>query len=352
MGITIHYAVPRYPMLMGNGRIPDDPYAGFIQQAEQLAQEVLNNLNFPHRINRFDRRDSQGQSGPQLVYGLEIEFEGPGKGSENLPFGWKQDQDCPKAWTGAHSCKTHFAKEASKTHRAVIEIIQAWDEARLIQSILDEANIYRRRKTQPQQQPDTQQLSMEIETMELETMKLEAGMPTTTLENPSRPEQEGPPKPSQPRRMKLILEEHKKKLKANWPLGGQEPPVVKIFNPAGASTWLIHSMDPEDEDTLFGLCDNGIGFPELDFVSLSELQEARHKVRIMINGRTLEIPILLERDLHFRPTHSLAVYANAAQAGTQGWRRWRRASMPTTSEITERTEHQDRAALRYSNRLR
>ena len=150
----------------------------------------------------------------------------------------------------------------------------------------------------------------------------------------------------------MILEEHKKKLKANWPLGGQELPVVKIFNPAGASTWLIHSMDPEDEDTLFGLCDNGIGFPELDFVSLSELQEARHKVRIMINGRTLEIPILLERDLHFRPTHSLAVYANAAQAGTQGWRRWRRASMPTTSEITERTEHQDRAALRYSNRLR
>ena len=27
MGITIHYAVPRYPMLMdNNGRIPDDPF--------------------------------------------------------------------------------------------------------------------------------------------------------------------------------------------------------------------------------------------------------------------------------------------------------------------------------------
>ena len=66
MGITIHYAVPRYPMLMGNGRIPDDPFTGFIQQAEQLAQEVLNNLEFPHRIHRFDRRDSQDQSRPQL----------------------------------------------------------------------------------------------------------------------------------------------------------------------------------------------------------------------------------------------------------------------------------------------
>ena len=80
MGTTIHYTVPLLPMLMGNGRIPDDPYTGFVQRAEQLAQEVLNNLEFPHRIHRFDRRDSQDQSRPQLVYGFEIEFEGPGKG--------------------------------------------------------------------------------------------------------------------------------------------------------------------------------------------------------------------------------------------------------------------------------
>ena len=86
MGTTIHYAVPRYPMLMGNIRIPDDPFMGFVQQAEQLAQEVLNNIEFPHRIHRFDRQDSQDKSGPQLVYGFEIEFEEPGKGSGNLPW--------------------------------------------------------------------------------------------------------------------------------------------------------------------------------------------------------------------------------------------------------------------------
>ena len=147
MGITIHYAVSRYPMLMGNGRIPDDPFTGFIQKAEQLAQEVLNNLEFPHRIHRFDRRDDQDQSRPQLVYGFEIEFEGPGKGSENLRFGWEQDRDCPTAWTGTHFCKTEYAKAANKTHRAVVKVIQAWDEAGLIEYVRDEASLYRRRKT-------------------------------------------------------------------------------------------------------------------------------------------------------------------------------------------------------------
>ena len=165
-------------------------------------------------------------------------------------------------------------------------------------------------------------------------MELETAMPAPTPENLPRPEQEGPPKSSQPKGMKLILEGQKKKLKANWPLGGQEPPVVKIFNPAGASTWLIHSIDPDDEDTMFGLCDHGFGFPELGYVSLSELQKVRPEVRSSINDRTLKMPIFLERDIHFRPTHSLAVYAEAARA---------------ESGITERTEHLDLAATKEPN---
>ena len=323
MGTTIHYAVPRYPMLMGNIRIPDDPFMGFVQQAEQLAQEVLNNLEFPHRIHRIDRRDSQDKSGPQLVYGFEIEFEGPGKGCENLRFGWEQDQDCPTAWVGAHYCKTCYAKAANKTHRAVVKVIQAWDEAKLIQngSVLDEANLYRRRNNKPKPPPNAQQLSME----------LEAATPTPTPENPPRPEQEDPPTPNKRKGMKLILEEHKKKLKANWPRGGKEPPVVKIFNPTGTATWLIHSMDPNDEDTMFGLCDPGLGFPELGYVSLSELQGGRPNIRIIIDGRTLEMPIFLERDKYFQPTHSLQVYAEAARA---------------ENHITERSNHLDRAALK------
>ena len=38
--------------------------------------------------------------------------------------------------------------------------------------------------------------------------------------------------------------------------------VLKIFSPAGRATLLIHSMD-SDNDTMFGLCDLGMGSPEM-----------------------------------------------------------------------------------------
>ena len=31
-------------------------------------------------------------------------------------------------------------------------------------------------------------------------------------------------------------------------------PVVKLFYPAGPSTWLLTELDPEDEDIAWGLC--------------------------------------------------------------------------------------------------
>ena len=53
---------------------------------------------------------------------------------------------------------------------------------------------------------------------------------------------------------------------------GREPnrdhiPVVKLFNPMGPATWLLCELDA-DGDTLFGLCDLGVGEPELGYVSL------------------------------------------------------------------------------------
>lgn len=39
-------------------------------------------------------------------------------------------------------------------------------------------------------------------------------------------------------------------------------PLVKLFNPLGAATWLATELD-EDGDTLFGLADLGFGCPEL-----------------------------------------------------------------------------------------
>lgn len=78
-------------------------------------------------------------------------------------------------------------------------------------------------------------------------------------------------------------------------------PVVKLFTPDGACTWLLTELDPDDPDIAFGLCDLGMGFPELGSVRVSELQRVRG---------ALGLPI--ERDRFFEPTRSLSQYADAA----------------------------------------
>ena len=79
-------------------------------------------------------------------------------------------------------------------------------------------------------------------------------------------------------------------------------PVVKFFNPCGAATWLITESDPDNPDILFGLCDLGMGCAELGSVSLSELESIKGPLGIGI-----------ERDLHFKATKPLSVYADAAR---------------------------------------
>lgn len=78
-------------------------------------------------------------------------------------------------------------------------------------------------------------------------------------------------------------------------------PVVKLFNPVGAATWLLTELDA-DGDTLFGLCDLGFGFPELGSVSLAELESVEGPLGLGI-----------ERDLHFAPRFPLSVYTEAAR---------------------------------------
>ena len=88
-------------------------------------------------------------------------------------------------------------------------------------------------------------------------------------------------------------------------------PVVKLFTPDGGATWLLTEIDPDDPDIAFGLCDLGLGFPEIGSVSLSEL-EALTMV-LTINGRQTNGRIrAVERDLHFRATKPLSVYAEEA----------------------------------------
>jgi hypothetical protein len=48
--------------------------------------------------------------------------------------------------------------------------------------------------------------------------------------------------------------------------------VVKYFTPYANCTWLLTELDPDEPDIAFGLCDLGMGFPELGSVSISELE--------------------------------------------------------------------------------
>lgn len=79
--------------------------------------------------------------------------------------------------------------------------------------------------------------------------------------------------------------------------------MVKLFTPDAAGTWLLIELDPDEPDIAFGLCDPGLGFPELGTVSLAEIAAVR--------GR-LGLPV--ERDLHFSADRPLSAYARAARA--------------------------------------
>jgi Protein of unknown function (DUF2958) len=112
--------------------------------------------------------------------------------------------------------------------------------------------------------------------------------------------------------MKLLTIEHESRMRANGQAHADRAargedtedfhPVVKLFCPWNGATWLLTELDPEDPDIAFGLCDLGMGFPELGSVRLSELAA-------IVDPGGLRI----ERDVHFRPVMTLQGYAEAAQ---------------------------------------
>ncbi len=80
-------------------------------------------------------------------------------------------------------------------------------------------------------------------------------------------------------------------------------PIVKLFTPDAGCTWLLTELDPDNPDIAFGLCDLGIGSPEIGSVSISELESVRGP---------LGLPV--ERDRYFTPTKTLDAYADEARA--------------------------------------
>jgi hypothetical protein len=83
-------------------------------------------------------------------------------------------------------------------------------------------------------------------------------------------------------------------------------PVVKLFHPGSNCFWLLSEIDPQQPDAAFGLCDLGMGRPELGYVSISELEA----VEFCIGWK-------IERDNQFVPEFPMSVYALAAR-----WKGW------------------------------
>lgn len=87
-------------------------------------------------------------------------------------------------------------------------------------------------------------------------------------------------------------------------LGDHDPhPVVKLFTPDAGATWLLTEFDPDAPDIAFGLCDLGLGCPELGSVSLAEIASVRD---------ALGLPV--ERDLWFVADRPLSAYVREARA--------------------------------------
>lgn len=79
-------------------------------------------------------------------------------------------------------------------------------------------------------------------------------------------------------------------------------PVVRLFTPDAACIWLLTELDPDEKDIAFGLCDLGVGFPELGRVRISELETIRGRLGLRV-----------KRDLHFNPCKTISVYAEEAR---------------------------------------
>lgn len=103
--------------------------------------------------------------------------------------------------------------------------------------------------------------------------------------------------------MKLLTDELKTALIANN-VDAREAdhiPVVKLFVPWGSGTWLLTEMEPDG--LCFGLCDPGLGSPELGYVSIEEMEAIRGP-----GGLTIE------RDLYFHTDKPLSVWTALARA--------------------------------------
>ena len=78
-------------------------------------------------------------------------------------------------------------------------------------------------------------------------------------------------------------------------------PLVKLFYPCGAATWLLTEIEQHEPTIAWGLCDLGMGFAEFGTASLAELRSFRGRLGLGI-----------ERDLHFEADKPISDYIEEA----------------------------------------
>ncbi|XXQ55584.1 DUF2958 domain-containing protein [Xenophilus aerolatus] len=79
-------------------------------------------------------------------------------------------------------------------------------------------------------------------------------------------------------------------------------PVVRLFTPDAHAVWLLTELD-QANGLAFGLCDLGLGIPELGYVSLAELEALRGPWGLRV-----------ERDTAFVADRPLSAYTRQALA--------------------------------------
>lgn len=108
---------------------------------------------------------------------------------------------------------------------------------------------------------------------------------------------------TQAQRQKLLANGRRQKVAQEEDRSIDFKPVVKLFTPDARATWLLTELD-EDGETAFGLCDLGLGFPELGYVSLAELAQVRGPLGLSV-----------ERDRCWTARKTLSQYLEEGKAG-------------------------------------
>lgn len=105
----------------------------------------------------------------------------------------------------------------------------------------------------------------------------------------------------EPIKLKQLINNHREQESRKGTSAEQDfPPVVKLFVPWGAATWLLTECDPGG--IAFGLCDMGFGSPELGSLDLQELADIKGPGGLRI-----------EQDLHWSTEKPLSLWAVEAR---------------------------------------